>query len=121
MSKMDNLEKYEEDVKEVDRIMDIRPSQRKLTTFNMMNLTLCMLGEAGEFANVVKKMVRNGATPELWKNFDEELADIMVYFMIILIVSGIDFDEAWEDKIEVLKSRAGRLRNQRLEDEPLRR
>lgn len=118
---IDSLEKYKEDVIEVDRIMDIRPSQRKCTTFNMMNLTLCMLGEAGEFANVVKKMIRNGTTPELWHDFEEELADILVYFMIILNVSGVDFEKAWNEKIEVLKSREGRLRNQRLEDEPLRR
>ena len=80
---MSNLKKYEDDVEAIDKIMGIQ-STNDCTTSNLMFFTLCMVGEAGELANVVKKMVRNGATKERWKDFEEELADVLIYFVKLI-------------------------------------
>jgi NTP pyrophosphatase (non-canonical NTP hydrolase) len=99
-----NLQKYIDDVQELDRKFGL-DTYPELTTDNLMFYTTALIGEAGEVANVVKKIVRDGESKELWQSLDFEMVDIMIYFIKFCIMTGIDFDTAWDKKHEELKER----------------
>lgn len=67
--------------------------------------TLALAGEVGELTNIVKKIWRDGESPELWQKFDEEMVDILIYFVELLNVTRCSFDEAWRKKREILSRR----------------
>lgn len=115
-----SLDKYKKDVRVLDCHMDIEHTIES-TTDNLMFMTLALLGEAGELANVVKKIVRNGETEELWKQFDEELADVLIYFVKLLSIAKVDFDKAWDQKHNVLYYRQDRLKKYTIKNRKLER
>ncbi len=104
-----SMKKYKMDVSDLDATMKIIHTQFPDTN-NLMFMTLCMSGEAGELANIVKKIVRNGESEELWKKFEEEMVDVLIYFVKLLNIVPFDFDKAWDAKQRVLYGREGRLR-----------
>ena len=72
-------------------------------SLGFMALALC--GEAGELGNIVKKILRDGPTPELWAKLDEEAVDVLIYFIEFLLVSDTNLDEIWKRKHEILVQR----------------
>lgn len=99
-----NLQKYIDDVQDLDKKFGL-DTYPELTSDNLMFYTTALIGEAGEVANVVKKIVRDGESKELWESLDFEMVDIMIYFIKFLIMTGTDFDSAWEKKHEELRGR----------------
>lgn len=86
------------------------------TVHNLMQYTIALCGEAGEFANVVKKHVRSsdenaaGELVDARSKMLEELVDVQIYFTKLLLVLGCDaseFREAWDAKHQVLRERWG--------------
>lgn len=45
-------------------------------------------GELGEARNILKKMRRDGETPELWMAFHREIADILHYADLTISMTG---------------------------------
>lgn len=75
-----------------------------------------MCGEAGEAANIVKKMrrldigiPRDGATdrPELVHKLGLELADVIIYADLLATKCGIDLAEAIREKFNLVSEREG--------------
>jgi NTP pyrophosphatase (non-canonical NTP hydrolase) len=83
------------------------------TQENLNYLGLCIAGEAGEFANVIKKIVRGGGNqgatkPELLERAASELVDIGIYFcegVDLFEQLGYNFDKEWNKKFEELRNR----------------
>lgn len=80
---------------------------------SLANLTLCMCGEAGEVANLVKKIVRGSLTVEEAMDFEhmtnilekdtlqEEVVDVLIYLCILMGAkefAGVDWRQIWNDK-----------------------
>ena len=72
---------------------------------DLMYMTLCMVGEAGEVANIVKKIYRDGDTPERRAHLHEEIVDVQIYICELILATGMDFDEAWKLKHDELHKR----------------
>ena len=72
-------------------------------------LTLGLTGEAGEIANKVKKLIRDGADREehhaKLNAVGHELGDVMWYVMQACIGLGVDLNDVIEMNIDKLKSR----------------
>ena len=118
-NKPTHLQKYLDDVHKVDSFFGIH-SLDEPNTNNLMFFTVALCGEAGEFANMVKKIVRNGVTGYKMNRLMEEMADMLIYFCKVLDVIGGDFDAAWNTKHDVLiKERDARLRDYTIENKPL--
>lgn len=84
--------------------------QEHAPTFdNLTYYGLCLAGEAGEVANVVKKMWRDGDDAEKRQHLGEEMVDLMIFASLIIQVSGIDFDAAWKAKHEELYERWSKM------------
>lgn len=112
------IEKYMKDVMDLDHKYQLE----HLHELNMQNLsffTLALGGEVGELLNVVKKMWRDGETPELWKSLEEEIVDIVVYLMEIINLVQMDFDRAWDAKLKILYDRFEKKKSYRLDDKKL--
>lgn len=75
------------------------------TLENIIYNSLALAGEAGEIANVAKKIWRDGDCQELRDRLAEETVDLVIYLCKLLIVAQIDFDEAWVKKHQVLHQR----------------
>lgn len=103
-----SMSKYIADTDEIDKLMCLEHLSERNTN-NLMFMTVALAGEAGEFANVVKKAVRNGVTEERIAQMGEELVDIVIYLCMLLKITGIDFDKAWDEKHQTLKYRSDRL------------
>ena len=71
----------------------------------LLYMTNCLVGEAGEVANVVKKLYRDGTTPERIAHLHEEIVDVMIYLAEMVYVTEMDFDAVWEKKHEELRKR----------------
>ena len=79
----------------------------------MSYLGLCLAGEAGEAANIIKKIVRGGGNqgatePELVHRLVAEIVDVGIYlceFIDMFANMGINFDEAWDAKFNELRAR----------------
>ena len=72
---------------------------------SIRNLTLALVGEVGELAEVLQwegdvttESLR--ANTELFKAFEEEVADVLLYVLRLADVAGIDIERAAENKIE---------------------
>lgn len=61
-----------------------------------------MCGEAGEAANIVKKIRRGDRDPELSRKLGDELADLSAYIDLLAHHAGIDLDKAIEHKYNQL-------------------
>lgn len=73
------------------------------------HLLVCMVGELGEFSNILKKVVR-GDFPlsEVKGDLDEELVDVFIYLMKIANQFDVDLEEGYLQKLEKNKIRFGR-------------
>lgn len=70
------------------------------------HLVVCMVGEVGEFANELKKVVRGDASYEERKAaLAEELADTFIYLLKIAAQTGIDLESEYLTKLEKNRQR----------------
>jgi NTP pyrophosphatase (non-canonical NTP hydrolase) len=63
-----------------------------------MHYALGLIGEAGEVANVVKKLNRDGYTADRYADLGAELADVLIYLLLLADEVDIDIVEAYRAK-----------------------
>lgn len=74
------------------------------------HLVVCLVGEVGEFANELKKVVRGDAPyEERHAALAEELTDTFIYLMKIAAQTGIDLESEYLKKLEKNRRRFPRL------------
>lgn len=64
-----------------------------------------LMGEVGEFANIIKKIRRDGSTPELRAALTKEAADIFGYLDLACAQQNIDLGEAVVSKFNEVSER----------------
>ncbi len=70
------------------------------------HLLVCLLGELGEFANILKKVTRGDFSLEDVKgDLDEELVDSFIYLIKISNQFDVDLEEGYLNKLEKNKKR----------------
>lgn len=74
---------------------------------NIYYMTMGMTGEAGEIANKVKKVMRDGKQLDL-EDIKHELGDVLWYVAGLATVLGIDLEDVANSNIAKLKSRKER-------------
>lgn len=72
---------------------------------NIAYLSLALAGEAGELANIVKKIWRDGESEKLTKDLEKEIVDCYIYLVVLVNTLGMDFDAIWNQKHEELQQR----------------
>ena len=72
--------------------------------FRLLTSALSLCGEAGEFGNDVKKMIRHGhvISPEY---LAEELGDVLWYIADLATVLGFTLDDIAQRNVEKLRAR----------------
>jgi NTP pyrophosphatase (non-canonical NTP hydrolase) len=79
---------------------------------DLEHLVVCMLGELGEFSNVLKKVVRGDITYEQAEpQLHEELTDVFIYLIKVAGQSGIDLEARYLEKLNKNESRFAHWRN----------
>ncbi|MBK8815635.1 MAG: nucleotide pyrophosphohydrolase [Methylococcaceae bacterium] len=64
------------------------------------HLIVCLLGELGEFANILKKVRRGDFSLATVKDdLDEELVDVFIYLLKIAGQFNVDLEDGYEKKI----------------------
>lgn len=64
------------------------------------HLVVCLLGELGEFSNLLKKVVRGDRRlSEVKEQLDEELADTFIYLLKISNQFGVDLEQEFLNKL----------------------
>lgn len=79
-------------------------------SYNMVYLGLCLAGEAGEAANVIKKAERQGPSADmdqLRAHLAEELADVLIYTLQMGAVLQCDLFEEYKKKRTINEERFG--------------
>ena len=66
-----------------------------------------MAGECGEACNVVKKLERDGETPEMLVKLKHELADVVTYADLLAARYGINLGQAVAEKFNIVSQRRG--------------
>lgn len=74
----------------------------------LMYLALGLTGEAGEVANKVKKLFRDGENQELRTELAKELGDVMWYMARLSSVLKVDLTETLAKNVTKLESRKAR-------------
>ena len=74
----------------------------------LMYLALGLTGEAGEVANKVKKLFRDGENQELRTELAKELGDVMWYMARLSSVLKVDLTETLAKNVAKLESRKER-------------
>lgn len=74
----------------------------------LMYLALGLVGEAGEVANKVKKLFRDGDNDDLRTELAKELGDVMWYMGRLSSVLGVDLTETLAKNVAKLESRKER-------------
>jgi NTP pyrophosphatase (non-canonical NTP hydrolase) len=70
--------------------------------------TLGLAGEAGEVANIVKKLDRGDVSlDDVRKDLAEEVTDVLIYAMNIFALIGVDPNVMWDLKRAKNKKRFG--------------
>jgi NTP pyrophosphatase (non-canonical NTP hydrolase) len=83
--------------------------------WSLSDWTVAMMGEAGEAANVVKKLNRErdeiggnvDTADELRAKLAHELADTLIYLDLLAAHEGIDLAQAVADKFNIVSERMG--------------
>lgn len=74
------------------------------------HLVVCLVGEVGEFANELKKVVRGDAPyEERQAALAEELTDTFIYLIKIAAQTGVDLESEYLKKLEKNSRRFPRL------------
>lgn len=74
------------------------------------HLVVCLIGEVGEFANELKKVVRGDASYEERQSaLAEELTDTFIYLIKIAAQTGVDLESEYLKKLEKNRLRFPRL------------
>lgn len=74
-------------------------------------LALALAGEAGEFANLIKKIIRDDLdinTKEFRVDMAFELVDVLIYTSMLANLLGVDLAEAYSYKREINVTRFGK-------------
>jgi len=63
-----------------------------------------LTGEVGEFANVLKKLIRHGesgvvADEDLWNGLREELTDVFIYLLKLADLLGMNLEKSYFEKM----------------------
>ncbi len=70
------------------------------------HLLVAMMGEVGETANIIKKIIRGDVLLDDVKlSLEEEIADMFIYIMKMSYQLDIDLEKAFLSKLEKNKSR----------------
>ena len=70
------------------------------------HLIVCLVGEVGEYSNLVKKVVRGDLTyTEASADLSSELADIFIYLMKICSQTDVDIEKEFIKKLEYNRER----------------
>lgn len=79
---------------------------------DLEHLVVCMVGELGEFANILKKVVRGDLSYEnAESHLHEELTDIFIYLMKVAGQTGVDLEARYLEKLQKNKTRFAKWRN----------
>ena len=70
--------------------------------------TLGLVGEAGEFADKVKKMIRDGITGNVYEELAKELGDVLWYLSVCAEYIGFDLSTIVDMNMEKLNDRRAR-------------
>jgi len=65
--------------------------------------TIALTGEVGEFANVLKKVIRDREAnipieDQKFAHLREELTDVFIYLMLMSVTLGMDLENEWKAK-----------------------
>ncbi len=103
-----------DDLKYIQKEFDLThqgkiPFYEKIDNHNievLEHLLVCIFGEIGEFANIVKKIKRGDFDlSEKEDELSDELADIFIYLLKISNQMDIDLEKAFFEKLEKNKIR----------------
>lgn len=73
------------------------------------HLVVCMLGELGEFANILKKVRRGDfELEEVKKDLDEELVDVFIYLIKVANQFDVALEDGYKNKLEKNRKKFGR-------------
>jgi NTP pyrophosphatase (non-canonical NTP hydrolase) len=96
-----------------------RPWSEKIGEKNvqiLLELTVALSGELGEFANIVKSIARGDYGLEDAKGrLSNELADVFIYVVKLADQLGIDLERAFLEKVELNKERFRKYESKREE------
>jgi NTP pyrophosphatase (non-canonical NTP hydrolase) len=82
----------------------------------LLELTVALSGELGEFANIVKSIARGDYGLEDAKGrLSNELADVFIYVVKLADQLGIDLERAFLEKVELNKERFRKYESKREE------
>ena len=93
-----------------------KPSDKELLD-KLLHLTIALVGECGEFANVVKKIDREfehqgeKISEEKLQKLKEELVDILIYVLIIANVLNMNLEEEYLRKRKINEKRFERFKS----------
>jgi len=78
--------------------------------FLLLELTVALTGEVGEFANLSKKVARGDFTlDEVRDSLGSELADILIYLLKLADQLGIDLEQQFSNKLKLNEQRFKRF------------
>jgi len=70
------------------------------------HILVCLIGEIGEFANIIKKIVRGELSHEdVHQHLTEELADSFIYLIKLCNELDIDLQSAFDQRLEYNRKR----------------
>lgn len=79
------------------------------TARDPMYMLMCMFGEVGEVANEFKKMMRDDTEDEdRLTRMKEEMIDVLIYWLCLASIMGIDIEREYNDKRAINAHRFGR-------------
>jgi NTP pyrophosphatase (non-canonical NTP hydrolase) len=70
----------------------------------LVNAALGLVGESGEIADLVKKVVFHNHPPKL-ERFREEMGDLVFYLTFLMYATGLSWAEVIEDNVKKLNER----------------
>jgi NTP pyrophosphatase (non-canonical NTP hydrolase) len=82
----------------------------KKTAQDPVFMTLCLLGEGGELANIVKKIARGSLDPKdatVRYDVQMEMADVFTYLLALSVLLGVDLEKAYYHKRALNEKRFG--------------
>lgn len=97
--------KFEKYLKIRKEMFDNQPKNKE--TFQLLWASNSLAGEVGEFANIVKKIYRDhdGNIEAMWNDLEDELGDIMWYWLFVCDIINIKPEAIFNHNIEKLRDR----------------